>query len=337
MKKKRVTISDIASEAGVSKATVSRVLSNSPKVKPESRERILEIMKKHSYVPNHLAQSLAGTPRMTIGVVIDELANFFFIEVADGIDRIISHSGYSMQISSSRWEEQSEERLVRQLISSRVDGIILAPVSEKSSSIKLLESSDIPFVLINVIPENENRAYVSCDNRKGGEIAAVFFNKMNRSQQILITGFAHQSLKDRINGFRDNLDRVDSLIHYENISTFEQGYDMASVMAVKNKLADRDTVIFVTNDNVAIGIITRLLEIGISVPDQVSIVGYDDIKLSSFCRIPLTTISQRIKDIGNIAALELLDMIKDPNMPKPAHKIEPCLVVRQSAVLKYRP
>ena len=132
IKKKRVTISDIALEAGVSKATISRVLSDSPKVKEESRQKILEIMEKRSFIPNLMAQSLAGTPRKTLGLIIDELANFFFIEVADGFDQIISQAGYSMQISSSKWDEEREVQLVKLLISSQVDGVILTPVKENS-------------------------------------------------------------------------------------------------------------------------------------------------------------------------------------------------------------
>jgi DNA-binding LacI/PurR family transcriptional regulator len=333
MKKKTVTISDIATEAGVSKATVSRVLSNSPKVKKESKEKILKIMEKYSYVPNNMAQSLAGTPRMTIGIVIDELANFFFIEVADGIDKVISHSGYSMQISSSRWDEENELRLVRQLISSRVDGIILAPVSETSRSIALLKSSGIPFLLINVIPKQEDLAFVSCNNSAGGRLAGQFFNKMHRPCQILITGYPHQSISYRIQGFKETLEKPEELIHYENINTYEQGYEIASVLLIKNRLASIKTALFVTNDNVAIGIITRLLELGISIPEQVSVIGYDDIKLSTFCRIPLTTVSQGIKDIGKIAAMELLEMIEGTAGELPQHLIEPQIVMRQSAVI----
>jgi LacI family transcriptional regulator len=333
MRKKRVTISDIALEAGVSKATISRVLSNSPKVKEESRQKILAIMEKRSFIPNLMAQSLAGTPRKTLGLIIDELANFFFIEVADGFDQIISQAGYSMQISSSRWDEEREVQLVKLLISSQVDGVILAPVKENSESVRLLQSSGIPFLLINVIPEEKGIAYISCDNLEGGKLAADFINNLGRPSNILITGFPHQSISHRIRGFKSKLKHPESLTHYENISTFEQGYEMASILAVKNSLAERQTALFVTNDNVAIGIITRLLEMGISVPDQVAVVGFDDIKLSSFCRVPLTTVSQGIKDIGKIAALELLEMIQRPDRQGPEHKIEPQMIVRQSAVI----
>lgn len=333
MKHKQITIADIAKEAGVSKATISRVLSDSPKVKAESRERILAIIKKHSFVPNKLARSLAGTPGKILGIVIEELANYFFVEIADGFDQIISGAGYSMQISSSKWEAERELNIVKQLISSRVDGVILAPLSEDSESIRLLKTSGIPFLLVNVIPKVRDVAYVSCDNYQGGKLAADFFTKMNRPSNILITGFPHPTIDCRVQGFRENFKGWDKTAHYENISTYEEGYEAASILAVRNNLTKTKTAIFITNDNVAIGIITRLLEMGISVPEQVSIVGYDNIKLAEFCRVPLTTISQGIKDIGKIAALELLEMIKNPGKPYPAHKISPQLIIRESAVI----
>ena len=333
MKKKRLTIADIAKEAGVSKATVSRVLSDSPKVKSESKEKILQIMEKNSFIPNNLARGLAGTPRKVLGVVIEELANFFFVEVADGIDQVISEAGYSMQISSSKWETERELKIVKQMISSRVDGVILAPVSEDSESIRMLKSSGIHFLLINVIPKERDIPYISCDNYHGGKLAADFFNRMNRPSNILVTGFSHPTIDRRVQGFKENFTGWNNLVHYKNINTYEEGYEAASLIAIRNKLRLIKTAIFVTNDNVAIGIITKLLEMGISIPVQVSILGYDNIKLAAFCRVPLTTISQDIKDIGKIAALELLEMIKDPEKPYPAHKITPQLIIRESAVI----
>ncbi len=332
MKEKRVTISDIAREAGVSKATVSRVLSDSPKVKESSRQRILKIIEERSFIPNQMAQSLAGTPRKTIGIIIDELANFFFIEIADGLDEIIGPAGYSMQILSSRWNKERELQLIRLLISNQVDGIILAPVDDNSEAIRLLRMSGIPFLLINAIPDHENIGFVSSDNYNGGRLAADFLNKLNRPSNILITGFPHQSVTHRINGFKEALKHPENLAHYENISTYEHGYEIAKILVVKNRIREIRSALFVTNDNVAIGIISRLLELGISIPEQVAVVGFDDIKLASFCRVPLTTISQGIKDIGKIAALELLEMIQHPKRPVPRHKIEPKMVVRESAI-----
>jgi len=327
---KKVTIKDIAEEAGVSKATVSRVMSNPEMVKDVTKQKILDIMDKYSYIPNQLAQGLAGTLTRTIGLVIDELSNFFFIEIAEGIDRVLSVSDYSMQLSSSRWIQDRETKIVRSLISSRVDGILLAPVGSASESIDMVCKSGIPFVIMNCIPDDPSLAYVTCDNKLGGYLAADYINNLPSDQTILITGFYHQSLQDRIDGFRENYQKRTPLKHYPNIKTFEDGYELIPILLTRDRIHQIKTTLFVTNDNVAIGIIQGLLEKGISIREQVSIVGYDNIRLSSISQVPLTTISQSIRDIGRIAALELLEMIKDPAHPHPHHLIKPELVVRSS-------
>ncbi len=166
---KHKTIDDIALEAGVSKATVSRVISHPEIVSKRTQERVRAVMDKYSYTPSLLAQGLAGSPTRTIGVIIDELSNFFFfIEIAEGIDRILSPNGYSMLLSSSRWVEEREIQLVRSLISNRVQGVLIAPISENSTAIKLLQEAGIPFVVINSIPKDPSISYVCCDNFEGG-------------------------------------------------------------------------------------------------------------------------------------------------------------------------
>ncbi len=328
--KKRITISDIAAEAGVSKATVSRVISNSPKVKEDLRNRILDIMKKNSYVPNQLARGLAGTPTNTIGIVIDELANYFFIEAVEGIDSIVSSSDYAMQISSSRWKKEREIQIVQSLLSSRVDGILISPVSSSSEAIEILQNSGIPFVMINCTHQDKNIAYVGCDNYLGGQKAAELANKLDREQTIIITGYEHQSLSGRVDGFKNTFKDKSRLCHYDNIKTYEEGYDLIPVLEMRNRIREKPTTLFVTNDNVAIGITTCLMNKGISVPEQISVIGYDNIRLASICRVPLTTISQSIRDMGRIAAIELLEMIKNPDKEKPHFLLKPELVIRNS-------
>lgn len=328
---KKVTIKDIAVEAHVSKATVSRVLSHPEQVNVKTRRKILDIMEKHSYIPNQLAQGLAGTLTRTVGVVIDELSNFFFIEIAEGVDRILSSNQYSMQLSSSRWIQERETDIVRSLISSRVDGVLLAPVAPESASIQLLKKSGTPFVIMNCIPEDPFLAYVSCDNISGGRLAAQYVNTHPREQTIMVTGYHHQSLQDRIDGFSQEYSSTAELKHYPNIRTFEDGYELIPILLTRDSIDRRKTTLFVTNDNVAIGIIQALLERGISIPQQVSVIGYDNIRLSNLSRIPLTTISQSIRDIGRIAALELMEMIRNPSRMPPQHLIKPELVVRKSS------
>jgi DNA-binding LacI/PurR family transcriptional regulator len=326
-------MADIASEAGVSKATVSRALSNPAIVNPETRRTILEIMKRHSFVPNGLARGLAGTPTGIIGVVIDELANYFFIEVTEGIDSVVSEKDYSIQLSSSKWVPEREEKLVRSLISNQVDGVLIAPVSPDSAAIAILKDSGMPFVVINCIPQDPDVAFVSADNRKGGRLVAEYVNASLRGRQtIVVSGYEHQSMLDRLRGFAESFDpsRGD-FVHYPDIRTYEEGYELVPLLLARNALRTVASTIFVLNDNVAIGIIARLLELGVSVPEQVAVIGYDDIRLASFCRVPLSTVSQSVWDIGRLAATSLLSSIDDPDSSPERRLIEPRLIIRQSS------
>jgi len=328
---KQKTIDDIALEAGVSKATVSRVLSNPKIVSEKTRLKVLSIMEKHAYIPNHLAQGLAGTATKTIGVVIDELSNFFFIEIAEGIDVVLDSHEYSMLISSSRWVEERETRLVRSLISSRVDGVLLAPVSAQPKAVELLQRANIPFVLINCIPEDKGISFVSCDNHEGGRIAAEFINTHPRQQTIVITGFTHQSIEHRLEGLYEKIDPTVDLKHYSKIKTQEEGYDLVPILIRDDGINRIPTTLFVTNDNVAIGIINRLVELKISIPDQISILGYDNIRIAASCRVPLTTISQSSVEMGRLATEMLLHLIKNKEKHEVLqHLIEPKLISRES-------
>ena len=323
------TIDDIAREAGVSKATVSRVLSHPELVRPQTQERVQRIIDKYSYSPNHLAQGLAGTPTKTIGVVIDELSNFFFIEVAEGIDRILSTHQYSMLLCSSKWiEEEEETRLVQSLIASRVDGVLLASIKPQSKSMELLTRANIPFVVINCIPDDPSISFVCCDNKKGGHLAALHINNHTRDQTIIITGFAHQTIEDRLEGFKGKLDNTETLIHYTQVETQQDGYNLVPTLIKEQEIDRKTTFLFVTNDNVAIGIINALTALKIPIPEQVAVIGYDNIRISSIARVPLTTISQSITESGEIAAKNLLKLITTKETTHTL--IEPFLVQRES-------
>jgi len=328
---KTITIKDIAEKTGVSKTTVSRVLSNPTMVNEETRLKILAVIEKYSYIPNRLAQGLAGNHTKSIGVIIDELSNYFYIEIAEGIDMVLSSNDYSMQISSSRWIKNREIKLVRNLISNRVDGVLLAPVAADSESIGLLKNSGIPFILLNCISEDDSVPYVSCDNVTGGKLVAQYINQHPSEQTIIVTGFYHQTLNDRKHGFVSNYNLNVPLKEYRDINTFEDGYELVPILATRDKIAERKTSIFVANDNVALGLIQRLVEFEIEVPTQVSVIGYDNIKLSGISQIPLTTVSQSIKEMGRIAAMELIEMIDNPTYPPPHHLIKPMLVTRKSS------
>ena len=328
---KPITINDIARLAGVSKSTVSRVLSSPSMVKKSTREGVLKIIQEHSFVPNHLAQGLAGISTKTIGIVVDELYNSFFIEIVEGVDSILGNFDYSLQLYSSRWVEEKELHHVSALISKQVDGILLAPIAIKGETIDLLKQSGIPFVLVNCVPEDTSLHHVAFDNLKGGQLVADFVNTLEKEQIILITGYTHQTMDDRVEGFYSKVNNPDSVIRYKGIKTFEDGLEIADMLLARNAISTKKTVIFITNDNVAVGVSHKLSCMGIDIPSQVAIIGFDDIKLASLCKIPLTTISQSIKEIGKIAALDLIDLIHGQKIDSPGHILEPKLIIRESA------
>lgn len=326
---KHKTIDDIAHEAGVSKATVSRVISHPELVSQKTQDKVRAVMDKYSYMPSLLAQGLAGTPTKTIGVIIDELSNFFFIEIAEGIDRVLSSKGYSMLLSSSKWVEEREVQLVRSLISSRVEGVLIAPIHEDGVSMKLLQDAGIPYVVINSVPSNPTASYVCCDNLEGGRVAARYLNTYPTEQIIVITGFSHQSVEHRLTGFFDTIEHPEAVKRYEHVKTQEEGYTLVPRLISRDHIDRIRTMLFITNDNVAIGIINRLVEEGIRIPQQVSILGYDNIRISALCRVPLTTISQSISETGQMAAQSLIKLLCRQEQIL-QRRVQPTLIQRES-------
>ncbi|MFA6846565.1 MAG: LacI family DNA-binding transcriptional regulator [Sphaerochaetaceae bacterium] len=324
------TINDIARLTGVSKSTISRVMTNPSIVKKTTRDKVLEIIKSQNYVPSNIAQNLSGTSSKNIGIVIDELANCFFIEILEGVEKILSEQDYSLQIYSSQWIAEKEVSQIRSLISKRVSGIMLAPLGKSGPAIDMAMQSNIPIVVINCIPDNPKCEYVSCDNIFGGSLVGKHFNEIKAEQNIIITGFDHQTINHRVQGFLQTVREPEKVIRYCSVSTFDEGRKLAPVLVSKNHINQRRTSIFVTNDNVAIGLMDSLINMGIDIPNQVSIIGFDDILISSLCKIPLSTVSQHAKMLGSIAAKNLLDMINNKKHVPCNTLIKPELILRNS-------
>jgi DNA-binding LacI/PurR family transcriptional regulator len=331
---KHITIDDIAHEAGVSKSTVSRVLSRPHLVKEKTRERILGVIEKYSYTPNVLAQGLAGMPTKNIGVVVDEFSNNFYIDLLDGIDNVISAYKYTLQVMSSLWNPERESQGIRSMLKNRVDGILLAPVSSQSPAVLELKKSGLPFVVMNCRPADPLISYVSCDNYRGGALLAEHINTLDHEQIIIVSVFDHESVRDRIKGFEDHLRKgTVSITRYSNAKTYKDGYDLAPAVVDYDSIRTKKTSLFISNDYVAIGFIARFLEMGIAIPGQAAVAGFDDIRLSALCRVPLTTVSQSVQEMGRMAARALMEKILLNKTEPVRHLIEPRLIVRESTDL----
>jgi DNA-binding LacI/PurR family transcriptional regulator len=329
---KQITIGDIAREAGVSKATVSRVLSKPNLVREKTLKKVSSIIEKHSYVPNILAQGLAGMPTKNIGVMVEEFTNIFYIDLADGIESVVSENNYTFQLMSSKWKVERELEGIRFMLKGRVDGVLMAPASSDSPAVLELRRSETPFVLVNCLPADSSVSFVSCDYYRGGALLAEYFNTLDYEQVIIVSVVDHETIRERIRGFEDNLNPgVKRLIRYGNIKTFNDGYEFAGMITETSAIRKKKTAFFVTNDSVAISFVMRFLEMGIAVPGQVAVAGFDDLRFSSFCRIPLTTVSQSVVEAGKTAAENLMKLIKNRAEAPLCSVINPRLIIRNSA------
>jgi DNA-binding LacI/PurR family transcriptional regulator len=328
---KHITIDDIAREAGVSKSTVSRVISRPNLVKEKTRERVLSFIEKYSYIPNVFAQGLAGLPTKNIGFVVDEFPNNFYIDLADGIDRVITAKNHTLQMMSSLWDREREFQGIRSMIINRNAGILLSPSTPDCKAVELLKRSGVPFVLLNCRTDDPAISYVSCDNYLGGKLMAEYVNSLDFEQLVILPVANHQTVLDRIAGFEESINREAARpLLSSPAKTYLDGYRIADSLVDGYSLKTKKTVMFVANDYVAIGVIARLLELGLQIPRQVGIAGFDDIRISDMCRIPLTTVSQSVRDMGRIAAEILLDRIVNGTTQTVCHLTEPTLVIRES-------
>ncbi len=328
-----LTMNDIAQMANVSVATVSRVLADSPNVRAQTRERVLEIVKANRYEPSYIARSLSAQKTHTIGVVIDDIANPFFMELAKGVESVVRDRGYTMLLTSSNWDWHKESVLVRTLVRNRVDGVLIAAVHPESDSTELLKNTEVPFVLMNCWSSDETVSYVSGDSVAGGRLAGECLLKANVQQYLCLVGVPHQSSEERAQGFIEAINAVDkgeSLHVYRDVPGFDDGYRIVTGLIARHRLDAVKTGIFASNDFVAMGVVGSLLDHSIAVPEQVSVIGYDNIAFAEQCRIPLTTVNQPKKTMGELAAAALITSIESGNPGCEQLLLRPRLVVRRS-------
>ncbi len=331
---KKLTIDDISKLAGVSKATVSRVLNNSDKVNRKTRQNILRIIEENNYQPSNIARALTKKRSNIIGVVIEDLANPFFTEIARGIESVLHKNGYIMFLTSSNWDREKEQEIVNKLYHHQIDGLLITPIITETEIFKMLKRRSLPVVFMNYRSSDPDQSVVSSDNVKGAEIGTKLLFDNKYKEIICLKGFEHQTADDRVEGFYKEADRhknEDRIIKlFTGINRHEDGYKFAKENADDFKSISHNCGIFALNDFAAFGLIDGLLDSGIPVPEKIAVLGYDDIYFSERYRIPLSTIHQPKFRLGKIAAEELLEQIRDKNKKASHIIIEPELVIRKS-------
>lgn len=313
----KITMAELAKKCGYSKATVSRALSGDPRVKPETKELILEMAAQYNYQPHTVASNLARRCTKTIGLMFPKaprtIADPFFLEYLHGVSETLFEHGFSLLIPQVH--RQRVTKTIEQLVAhSRVDGIILTEPLFKDARIELLKESGVPFAFLGSTVY-EDVSWVDGDNRGGAFEAVRLLGSLGHEGIATITGEPGLvSTEKRLAGYYDALASLGLEVRTELVwpgdFTRQGGYE-----AVRSHLGQitsgEVTAIFACNDLMAIGGIQALTEAGLRIPGDVSIMGFDGIEVGQYLTPPLTTVEQPVFCLGQEVARVLLGQIQD--------------------------
>jgi DNA-binding LacI/PurR family transcriptional regulator len=348
--KRQVTLSDIAASAGVATMTVSRVVNQSGYVHPETRDRVLQVVREMNYRRNHLARALKRQRTDTIGLVLGDIANPYAAELARAVRERMADQGFTLFICVSEHSPKEDVAAFEALTDHRVDGIIVATRASKLGNDRLAQMVDmgIPVVLLGREFHHPTVDFVGADHLKGGYEATTHLIQLGHKR----VGFIGVSLTNRLGlkrfqGYLDALRERGLPIEEKLIvggpegveqspgySTEEMGYEGMKKLLSRRP---RPTAVFARNDFTAMGAISAIKEAGLRIPEDIAIVGYDDVPLARHTSPGLTTVRQPTREQGHLAAEFLLRRIgNDPLAPR-AEKILECeLVIRESTSLTHK-
>ena len=320
-----VTIRDVAAKAGVSVATVSRVFNRKGPIREDTMRRVMDVAAELQYVPHAGARSLSTRSTRTIGVVLPDLHGEFFSEVIRGIDLAARENGYHLLLSGSH-ADREEMRAVVQAVRGLVDGlIVMSPDLDPSSLLADLPSS-VPTVLLN--SRVEGRTSVTIDNSGGARDVVRHLSALGHRRIAFICGPPHNAdAEQRRRGYRAGLKNAgieaDRNLDVTGDFTEESGYQAARQLMERNT---RATAVFAANDSMAIGALSAFREAGVRVPEDMALVGFDDIPIARFLAPPLTTVKVPIAELGRRGFAMLVD---GDDAPRTA-RLDTQLVVRRS-------
>ena len=332
MKNKKYTITDVAKMLGVSRSTVSKAINNSPGVGSELRKKILDFVKEIGYKPNIFAQSLSKGTINIIALILGDVRNPFYSDLAFNIQKHLNCSGYMVMVFNSEYDVKNEIEFIRMAVQFNFAGLILitAQTDEMKNEIKKI---NIPIVLVNRILEDYEGSSVLIDNFQAGYIATRHLIELGHTYIGFIGGQKNSSAANlRYEGYRQALKNYQAPFNEKNIMysdlKMETGYKLA-----KEYLADiknRPSALVVVNDMTALGFIDYCNEVNIKIPEILSIVSFDNIGFSAMHDISLTTVSQHVIEMSEHAARLMMKQLKEPDAKPERIILEPTLIVRNS-------
>lgn len=299
-----ITIYDVAREAGVSMATVSRVVNGNPNVKPMTRKKVLAAIERLGYRPNAVARGLASKKTTTVGVIIPDISSLFFSELARGIEDIATMYKYNIILCNSDQRLEKELQLINTLLEKQVDGLLFMGSEIKEDHLQALSTSSVPTVLAATRDADNILPSVTIDHFQAGYDATKVLIDRGHKRIAMITGPLNDPLDGllRFQGYKKALE--DAGIDFNESLVAQGNYFYESGLRTMNgflQLPELPTAVFAASDEMAIGAIHAVQDAGLSVPKDMEVIGHDNIRLVEMVRPRLTTVVQPMYDIGAVA------------------------------------
>lgn len=328
---------DLAKYCGVSITTVSRALRNKGEISKETREKILAAAKELNYMPNVPARILAGGRSNTVGLIVADNSNPFYAELIHGAEDFAKEYGYGIILYNTNEDEQLELKGHKMLIENRVDGLLITSIISGKRPLIDLDTRKIPYVLLNRFLEEYSTDWVRSNNELGAYLITRHLCSKGHRAILHVTGpDSISSVRERLHGHIKALNENGCVYNpdliYRCDLKLENGYE--STLKAFKELDPSPTAIFAYSDLLAIGVLKALHELGKRVPDDIALVGYDNIEYSPFIEPPLTTVDQFAYEIGIEGMKILIDKINLPEDQEWERKqiiLDPELCIRESS------
>lgn len=331
-----VTIRDVAKMAGVSTGTVSNVLNRPEIVADATRQRVLDAVESTGFIRNTQAYQLRGGRSHTVGVVVLDVSNPFFTEMFRGAESRLHVEGYVLMLASTDDSTEREADFVRAMEEHRVEGVLITPAASDLEGLSGLKTRGVPTVLLDRKAAADEFCSVTVDDVRGGELAARHLLETNHDHVVFVNGpTSIRQCRDRRQGVRK---AVRAISKSRPVEVTELSVPALSVRHGEHAVArilemsPRPTAVMCANDLLALGALRGLAARGMRVPDDLAVVGYDDLIFGSMLSPPLTSVRQPARELGVAAAELLLDEVRNPEHRHREVRFEPELVIRASSL-----
>jgi LacI family transcriptional regulator len=328
-----VSVKDVAAAAGVSLGTVSNVLNRPEKVLPATREHVLAVIDDLGFVRNDAARQLRAGTNRAVGMIVLDVRNPFFTDVAQGVEERLGEHRRPLILGNSGQDARRESTYLDLFEEQRVSGLLITPVGQVLPRLRRLRDRGTAVVVVDRRTGTREFSSIAVDDKRGGRIAAQHLVDTGRRRIAFVGGpKGLNQVKHRLRGAQDVIDATPrtTLTFVETPTMDADAGRQAAEQLLALPKRSRPDAIFAANDLIALGVLQALTLAGVRVPDDVAIVGYDDIDFAASAAIPLTSVRQPREQLGAVAADTLLEVIADPRAKVRDVVLEPELVVRRS-------